>query len=84
MEFERLLVLLDDQPELLTAILELLEKKRSSPELGLGPAVPLFDQFLDAEMARTETVDAADSRQSDATPLLNALFRRTVTEAWPT
>lgn len=82
MEFERLLVLVEDQPELLTAILELLEKKRSAPELGLGPAVPLFEQFLNAEMNRTETVDASDTRHPNATSPLNALFRRTVTEAW--
>lgn len=82
MEFERLLVLIEDQPALCAEIRDLLEKKRSSPELGLGPAVPLFERFLDDEMARTEVVDAVDTRHQDAASRLNELFRRTVAEAW--
>jgi uncharacterized protein len=87
MEFERLLVLLDDQPTLRTTILDLLEKKRSLPELGLGPAIPQFEEYLDAEMARLKDRSGLDSAGAAAEAgvidsRLNELFRETVLRAW--
>jgi predicted nucleotidyltransferase len=49
-EFERLLVNLTEHPEVLEQVRVLLEQKRRSPELGLAPAVPVLNAFIEAEL----------------------------------
>lgn len=48
-EFERLLTMLDDQA-VLDEIQSLLAQKRAAPELGLAPAVPVLNTFIETEL----------------------------------
>jgi len=80
-EFEKLLVLLDDAPEVLAEIHTLLERKRQTPETGLAPRVPVLNAFIEAELARAPDL-APVARSASVANLLNPLFHR-VLDAWP-
>ncbi len=79
-EFETLLTLLDDAPEVLEQIHALLERKRHTPETGLAPAVPVLNAFIEAELARAEAPRSV-RRSAAAAEVLNPIFHR-VLDAW--
>ena len=79
-EFEKLLALLQDEPTVLSAVHLLLEQKRSAPELGFAPAVPLLNTFIEAELG-DDTVDVPHKlRTPKVVDLLNELFHRVLEE----
>jgi predicted nucleotidyltransferase len=79
-EFERLLALLQQEPAVLSEIRLLLEQKRNSPELGLAPAVPLLNAFIEAELADDPLDVPQKSRAPHVVDQLNALFHRVLEE----
>lgn len=81
-EFERLLALLQDEPAVLSEVHLLLERKRNTPELGLAPAVPLLNMFIEAEL-EGGTVDVSQKSpvpRPKAIDQLNRLFHRVLEE----
>lgn len=77
MEFEKLLPLLSD-PELLRDIHALLDEKRHSTELGLGPRIPSVDEFIAAEFERLENTTPSRSIREGISPVLDSLFREMI------
>lgn len=82
-EFEKLLVVIQENTELMTAIHQLLDLKRQSPEMGLAPQVPVIHAFIEAELSRLENI-APDrfERPVNVEVLLSRLFRETLKRAW--
>lgn len=79
-EFEKLLDLLHSEPAVLAEVHKLLEQKRNAPELGLAPAVPVLNTFIEAEL-EAETVEAPKkSRAPEVVGLLNELFHNALRE----
>ncbi|SFU45654.1 nucleotidyltransferase domain-containing protein [Pseudoduganella namucuonensis] len=78
-EFHKLLHLLSD-PQLLSDIEVLLEKKRAAPEMGLSAPVASLNAFIEAELARLEATPVAVSKRANAIDGLNALFHATLRE----
>lgn len=81
-EFSKLLHLIEDDAPLLAAIDALLEKKRMAPELGLERPVPSIDAFIEAELARLETVAPLRPLRETALSSLNGLFHGSLAQAW--
>jgi predicted nucleotidyltransferase len=79
-EFEQLLALLQQEPAVLSEIRLLLEQKRNSPELGLAPAVPLLNAFIEAELADEPLDVPQKSRAPHVVDQLNVLFHRVLEE----
>jgi predicted nucleotidyltransferase len=79
-EFEKLLTLLQDEPAVLEAVLALLEQKRSAPELGLAPAVPVLNDFIEAELDREPVEVPQKSNSPRVVDRLNALFHGAIRE----
>ncbi|USX17512.1 nucleotidyltransferase domain-containing protein [Oxalobacteraceae bacterium OTU3CAMAD1] len=77
-DFQKLLHLLDDAPELLTAIDELLIKKQAAPEMGLAPQVPILNQFIETELGRLESAHIEHIAGPNVIDSLNALLHETV------
>lgn len=79
-EFEKLLILIQDQPTVLAEIHKLLEQKRSAPELGLAPAVPVLNDFIEAELAGSTVDVPKKSRAPQVIDQLNTLFHQALQE----
>ncbi|MGL5004656.1 MAG: nucleotidyltransferase domain-containing protein, partial [Casimicrobium sp.] len=79
-EFSKLLHLIEEQAALVTAIDELLERKRNAPEMGLAPQVPAIHTFIEAELERLERLIVNKSRQQSTTDKLSELFRNCLSE----
>ncbi len=79
-EFEKLLHLIDDQPQLRAAIDDLLDRKRAAPESWLGNPVPAIGRFVVEQLARLETMQPSVERKGSALPSLNALFHAVLEE----
>jgi predicted nucleotidyltransferase len=73
-EFERLFTLLDNEPEVLAQIHVLLEKKKNTPELGLAPAVPILNAFIENELNHSPIEIPQKSRAPKIVEQLNGLF----------
>lgn len=82
-EFARLLPLVQDEQPLVDAIQILLERKRSSPEMGLEPQVPAIHAFIEAELERLDAQNPSREERNDVLPDLNRLFRACLSAAWP-
>lgn len=82
-EFEKLLVVVQENVELMAAIYQLLDLKRQSPEMGLAPLVPVIHAFIEAELSRLAHI-APDrfERSANVEFLLSRLFRETLKRAW--
>jgi uncharacterized protein len=79
-EFEKLLALLKSEPEVLAEVHNLLEKKRNTPELGRFAAVPLLNDFIEAEL-REEPREIPEKMYSQQViGQLNELFHNVLTE----
>lgn len=79
-EFERLLPLLEREAAVLAEVHRLLERKRSAPELGLAPAVPLLNAFIEAELEGSAVEIPQKSRAPGVVEQLNGLFHRVLEE----
>ncbi len=79
-EFERLLHLIDDRPDLLGDIHDLLARKREAPETWVGDAMPTIGRFVVEELERLETMRPQVERHASALPGLNALFHQVLDE----
>ena len=79
-EFERLLPLLADEPEVLAHIHTLLEQKRQAPELGLAPAVPALNAFIERELDGPPVEAPKKSAEADIADSLNRLFHQMLEE----
>lgn len=58
---------------------DLIAQKRSVGELGTGAAIPVLNDFIEAEFCRTATFEASKSKSSKI-DLLNCLFKKVLTE----
>ena len=79
-EFERLLVELAGQPAVLEQVHVLLEQKRRSPELGLAPAVPALNAFIEAELDGGGVPAPPKPAARATVETLNRLFRAVLDE----
>jgi len=73
-EFGTLLTLLESEPQVLSAVHTLLEQKRNAPELGLAPAVPILNAFIEAELDKAPAEVPKKPRSPEVVRLLNDLF----------
>lgn len=79
-EFDKLLHLIDDRPDLRAAIDDLLERKRAAPESWVGDPIPVIGEFATEQLARLESMQPTVERKANALPGLNALFHRVLDE----
>jgi predicted nucleotidyltransferase len=79
-EFSRLLHLIEGEPELLTDIAMLLEKKSASVELGLCKPVVSINAFIVSELERLEAMVPIHGQKPKPLGQLNALFHATLGE----
>ncbi|MFC3814625.1 DNA polymerase beta superfamily protein [Lysobacter sp. GCM10012299] len=79
-EFETLLTQLLEEPDVLSEVRQLLEQKRNAPELGLAPAVPTLNAFIEAELAGAPSNVPQRSRDPQVVDQLNDLFHRVLRE----
>lgn len=79
-EFEKLLTLLQQEPAVLSEVRLLLEQKRGAPELGLAPAVPPLNAFIESELAGAPVDAPQKSRAPYVVDQLNDLFHRVLGE----
>lgn len=82
-EFDRLLHLLIQEPDVLSEVQLLLAQKKGAPEFGLAPAVPPLNAFIEAELAGDPTDIPLKSRAPRVIDELNALFHRVLGEHRP-
>jgi predicted nucleotidyltransferase len=82
-EFEKLLALLEGEPEVLSEVHKLLEQKRNTPELGRSPAVPLLNQFIESELGDEPRDAPKKSRAPQVIGQLNDLFHSVLREYGP-
>ena len=78
-EFDRLLAMLDDA-DVLRAIHDLLAQKRAAPELGLAPAVPVLNAFIEAELESGPVLVPAKPQGKRVIATLNKLFHEALQE----
>src|SRR5690606_13582458 len=78
-EFDKLLSLVSDGP-VLEAIHALLINKRGTPELGMAPAVPELNRFIEAELSQEVHEIPKKSRDPRVVDLLNDMFHSTLRE----
>lgn len=81
-EFSRLLHLVEDDTALIEAIADLRIRKQAAPELGLAPPVSIINAFVEAELARLEATTPVPTPRAATAPLLNTVFRDSLTAAW--
>lgn len=81
-EFDKLMTLINDQPELTSAIADLLEKKKRANESELGPQVPVIHQFIAEELARLDAIVPPRFTRTPVEPQLSALFRKVLQQTW--
>jgi uncharacterized protein len=79
-EFERLLALLESEPVVLAEVRKLLALKRATPELGRAAAVPLLNEFIEAELGEGPSEVPKKSRSPEVIGQLNELFHNVLSE----
>lgn len=79
-QFDRLLDLVADQPELRAAIDALLDAKKRALEIESAPPVPVLNDFIERELERLESAAPSPPRQLCELAVLNDLFRRILQE----
>lgn len=78
-EFDKLLSLVSEAA-VLDAIHALLIQKRTTPELGMAPAVPILNEFIEAALSRDVHDVPKKSRAPEVVGLLNEIFHFTLSE----
>ena len=81
-EFEKLLREVLPANEIRSAIEQLIAEKRNGAELDRGPKIPAVSSFIEAEMARLESLGADQLAVTPPVGLLDELFRATLAEVW--
>ena len=82
-EFQRLMSVLDDAPEVVSAIEELLVIKQASPESGRSTPIPVIQNFIQDELDKLESIKPhAPERTGNVLTKLDALFTQTLEAAW--
>jgi predicted nucleotidyltransferase len=81
-EFQALLHLIDDQPELVADIAALLARKRQGLEMGLAPPVASIHRFIETEFDRLEALSMPGTQQRSDVSRLDSLFRDVLRQAW--
>jgi predicted nucleotidyltransferase len=79
-EFQSLLHLIEDEPQLLAEINDLLELKKSSFETDLLPQVKSLNAFIEAELERLENFEHERHNSRADMERLNELFRAVLDE----
>lgn len=79
-EFETLLPLLKQEPDVLSEVLKLLKQKKGAPELGLAPVVPPLNAFIEAELEGGPSDIPQKSRAPRVVDQLNQLFHSILQE----
>lgn len=79
-EFEKLLAMIDGKEQVLSEIYTLLEKKKSSQELGLENAVPILNKFIESELSSDPTEVPKKSSSPNVVGRLNELFHSALNE----
>jgi len=79
-EFEKLLTVLNGEPAVLAEVQKLLELKRNTPELGLAPAVPVLNAFIETELEGPPVDAPKKSRAPEVVGQLNELFHKVLRE----
>ena len=79
-EFEKLLTLLHGEPTVLAEVRALLDQKRSAPELGLAPAVPTLNAFIESALADAPIDVPKKSQSPEVIGQLNSLFHNALRE----
>ena len=79
-EFEKLLHLIDDRPDLLAEIDQLLVKKRNAPEMGLSERVEPLNSFIEDELSRLDSINLERSVRDTSIDALNELFKSILDE----
>lgn len=80
-EFHQLLTLLEGQSVVLQAVHSLLAQKRNTPELGLAPAVPVLNEFIEAALEQGGMEVPKKSRSPEVINMLNEIFHGVLGEA---
>jgi uncharacterized protein len=80
--FDKLLHLIDDQPDLMAAIDSLLIQKRAAPELGLAPAMPVINAFIERELLSLPDNAPRKVHRDSVVPALNQVFHAALEAAW--
>jgi uncharacterized protein len=82
-EFQTLVDDILEEGQLKREILTLLERKIKGDELNLEPKINIINDFLEQEITRLESyTKTLTVEKQDITPLLDELFRDTLTEVW--
>jgi uncharacterized protein len=81
-EFQKLLHLIEDNRSLVADIEALLERKRAAPEMGLEPAVPRINAFIEIELERLESIKPPAVQRGEVVSKLNEVFHFSLREAW--
>ncbi len=81
-EFHRLLETVQEEPGLPAAIDDLLDMKSRTTELGLSPQIVPIQRFIEHELDRIEGLELPVQDRPEVEPMLSALFRDTLREAW--
>ena len=79
-EFHELLTQIEGQSAVLQAVQALLEQKRSAPELGLAPVVPVLNEFIEIALEQGVADIPEKSRSPEVIALLNEIFHRVLRE----
>lgn len=81
-EFGRLVETTISNPEIRSAIQDLIVSKTAGAELDYGPKIATISDFIEAEIARFENLVEERSGLSSSTRELNELFRKMLDEVW--
>jgi predicted nucleotidyltransferase len=79
-EFEKFLALLEGEPKVLSEVHKLLALKRNTPELGRSEAVPILNEFIEAELGDEPREVPKKSRSPEVIGQLNELFHSVLRE----
>jgi predicted nucleotidyltransferase len=82
-EFQRLLVALQDRPDLMADVAALLERKKAAAEMDLAPALNALNDYIESELERLEGFGREPPPAKAKLDAASALFRFLVREAWP-
>lgn len=81
-EFQKLLPLIEDKPDLKNDVNRLLFRKRQTPELGREPPVLSINGFIESELKRLESFSPPKHHQASVLPKLDEVFQLCLSEAW--
>jgi len=81
-EFQKLLVSLQDRRDLLSDVSVLLEKKKVSAEMDVAARLPRLNEYIESELDRLEGFGKEGMASSHDMDAASALFRSLVRDAW--